>query len=189
MPVDTTPSPYIDKVLSPDDHRVIAKGCRDFLRSVMPGNAPPAQVIDTANAFYGGAIHLFAAIMEGLSPGPDAQESDEHMLDTIDAEIRDFRQRLERLAAAMIARGLKPSVATSEDAVTVQDVRDAARNGVELKPPRDESVHIVLARIGDGPDYRFVEVETASGESIRCPWVDRPDGNAAIVVHPRGGAR
>lgn len=69
--------------------RIAAKWA-DYRERVVPVDAPPVQVRETQMAFYAGAAALFDTVMNGLSPEPDATDSDIGMMDEIMRELTEF---------------------------------------------------------------------------------------------------
>lgn len=66
------------------------KALWESYRIVLPANASPTQIIETRRAFYAGAGALLAAILASLTPGPEPQEADLAMMDSVHAELTQF---------------------------------------------------------------------------------------------------
>jgi hypothetical protein len=69
----------------------------------LPGAPPDSledpqniQRIETRRAFYAGARAVYTEIMKGLTPGPDCQPADIHMLSEIDFELNAFLDAVKR---------------------------------------------------------------------------------------------
>lgn len=70
--------------------KLIAAGFESFRIMVIPPNAPKAQVEEMRMAFFGGAQHLFASIMNTLDAGEEPSDADMKRLDDIHAELDGF---------------------------------------------------------------------------------------------------
>lgn len=68
----------------------------NFRNQVIPKGAPQIQLLEMRRAFYAGAWAYYSLIMNLLEPGTDATEKDLRMMAQLDAEMRDFRDRVEK---------------------------------------------------------------------------------------------
>jgi len=75
-----------------DAGKVIEGGFAGFRLLVIPRDAPQIQVDEMRMAFFGGAQHLFASIMNILDPGLEPSDADLRRMDLIDAELRSFEK-------------------------------------------------------------------------------------------------
>lgn len=79
--------------------KVIEAGWQDYRRQVVPANAGPIQVEECKRAFYAGAVALFSTLVEGVSPDRDeVTPEDEALMESVAAEIADYRDQMALLA-------------------------------------------------------------------------------------------
>lgn len=74
--------------------RIIEKEWFDFAAKVLPGNASEVQRKETRRAFYAGAITLFAAIQDRLSPEADPTPADIGVMESIHQEFLAWERAL-----------------------------------------------------------------------------------------------
>lgn len=83
---------------------LIAAGFVGLQKACIPADAPKVQVDELRNAFFAGAAHLFASIMNILDPGEEPTEADMRRMSLIDAELKaflaDFEARLPTVGSA-----------------------------------------------------------------------------------------
>ena len=86
--------------------KLIDEQWRTYSERVVPANASDAQRMETRNAFYGGAVTLFAAILNSVEPGTEPTDNDLKVFDDLQAEFDDFGAEAEKKALqAKAARG------------------------------------------------------------------------------------
>jgi hypothetical protein len=74
--------------------KYIEKGWEGY-RKLLPPDAPPIQVKETRQAFYGGAAVLFEAIMRTLDPGEEPTDADMQKMKDIQRELSEFGRNLD----------------------------------------------------------------------------------------------
>ena len=57
-------------------------------------DASSVQLQESRRAFYAGAWALYCVIMNNLSPGDEAEPTDTRLMEKLDAEMREFRDRV-----------------------------------------------------------------------------------------------
>jgi hypothetical protein len=67
-----------------------------YRNAVIPKDASPVQLLESRRAFYGGAWALYALMMNSLHPDVEPTESDTKMMAKLDAEMREFGERVKR---------------------------------------------------------------------------------------------
>lgn len=65
-----------------------------FRNAVIPRDAGSAQLQDMRRAFYGGAWALYSLMMNSLDPGTEDTPKDVELMAKLDAEMREFRDRV-----------------------------------------------------------------------------------------------
>lgn len=78
-----------------DEGKIIEGGWQGFRMIVMPKEAPQIQNDEMRKAFYAGAVHLFASIMNILDPGSEPTERDLRRMDQIHQELEAFQKGFE----------------------------------------------------------------------------------------------
>lgn len=79
-----------------DEGKIIEAGWLALRLKAMAPDAPPLQVQEMRMAFFAGAQHLFASIMDILDPGSEPTDRDLRRMDLIDKELRAFIADFER---------------------------------------------------------------------------------------------
>jgi hypothetical protein len=79
-----------------DQGKLIEAGWIAYRHKVVPAGAGTVQVEESRQAFFGGAHHLFASIMEILEPSAEPTENDLKRMDQIDNELKGFIEALQR---------------------------------------------------------------------------------------------
>lgn len=70
--------------------KIIESGWENYRLKVVPATASRVQLDETQKAFYAGAAHLFAAIMDALDPEDAPTAADMRMMDGVVDEIEAF---------------------------------------------------------------------------------------------------
>lgn len=70
--------------------KLLAKQWEIYRKRVIPENAHAIQVIESRRAFYAGAECLMVAVMQNLSDGSETTEADLAVMESIDAELKQF---------------------------------------------------------------------------------------------------
>lgn len=70
--------------------KYVQKAWNSYRKGVVPFNASTAQVADTKDAFYAGALILYQGIMVGFDKGKEVTDNDEKMFDDIHEELKQF---------------------------------------------------------------------------------------------------
>ena len=65
-----------------------------MLRFIVPREASETQVAETRKAFFMGADHLFASIMNVMDSDREVTEEDLRRMDMIEAELKAFRKQV-----------------------------------------------------------------------------------------------
>lgn len=73
-----------------DKGKLIEAGWVGLKIAAIPKDAPPIQLEEMRNAFFAGAQHLFASIMDFLEPGEEPTETDLRRMDNIEKELNEF---------------------------------------------------------------------------------------------------
>lgn len=76
--------------------RLISKAWEGYRRHVLPSDAPEVQVTECRQAFYAGASVLFQSLLGTLDPGLEPTDADMVRMESIDKELREFGQELDR---------------------------------------------------------------------------------------------
>lgn len=63
---------------------------------VIPKDAPQVQLIEMRRAFFAGAWAFYSLLMNSLEPGLDETPKDMALMAQLDAELREFRDRVEK---------------------------------------------------------------------------------------------
>lgn len=79
-----------------DQGKLIEGGWQGFRLYMLPKDAPENQVLSMRLAFFGGAQHLFATIMNILEPGTEATEKDLDRMTLIHRELEEFYKEMTR---------------------------------------------------------------------------------------------
>jgi hypothetical protein len=85
-----------------DDGKLIEAGWMGLRLSVIPLNAPPAQLDDMRLAYMAGAQHLFASIIHTMDPDAEPTEADMNRMQLINDELSAFDEEI-RLRVARAA--------------------------------------------------------------------------------------
>jgi hypothetical protein len=78
---------------------IIEVGWQGFQSTCIPKDASTHQRIDMRNAFFAGAVHLYASIMTGLEGGTEPTSKDMNRMQNIHDEITEFSEKLKELKA------------------------------------------------------------------------------------------
>ena len=78
--------------------KIIERAFESYRDKVLNPDAGTVQVEESRKAFFGGAVTLFTALMFGLSDGDEPQQSDEDLMQSIQDELDEFSQTIEREA-------------------------------------------------------------------------------------------
>lgn len=83
---------FLDKLNSDliDKGLIVKAGFEGYRLMAMHEDAPPVQVRECEMAFFAGAAHLFACLINALDPGDDVTEADITRLEKISAELEAF---------------------------------------------------------------------------------------------------
>ena len=73
-----------------DQGLLIEAGWQTLKMLSLPPNAPQIQIDEMRNAFFAGAQHLFASIIEMLDPEAEVTETDMRRMDAIEKELQNF---------------------------------------------------------------------------------------------------
>jgi hypothetical protein len=73
--------------------KFLETGWNEYRLLINPA-AGEIQVYETKAAFYGGALTLFNALLNGVSAGNDFNEQDDEMMQTLQQEFDEFRKGL-----------------------------------------------------------------------------------------------
>jgi hypothetical protein len=68
----------------------------EFRRKVIPKDAGDVQLIEMRRAFYAGAWAYYSLVMNVLDPGTKVTARDLDIMAALDAELREFAERVER---------------------------------------------------------------------------------------------
>lgn len=79
-----------------DQGLIIKAGWVSFLQMVYPNGTTEQQREELRAAFYGGAHHLYASIMNVLDPGDEPTPDDLRRMALIDHELEAFLQEFKR---------------------------------------------------------------------------------------------
>ena len=71
-------------------HRTVRDEWNDYRAKVVPATAPPMQVRECRRAFYAGAEMLMCQILNTMSPGTDAMQSDMDYIALLHNELLAF---------------------------------------------------------------------------------------------------
>lgn len=73
-----------------DKGKLIEAGWISLRLAALPLNTPADQLEEMRSAFFAGAQHLFASIIEVMTAGDEVTEADLARMALIDAELREF---------------------------------------------------------------------------------------------------
>jgi hypothetical protein len=76
--------------------RLIETQWNDFRVKVIPKDAPPVQLSEMRRAFFAGAWAHYSIIMNSLDAGSEATDKDLVMMADLDAEMREFGERVKK---------------------------------------------------------------------------------------------
>lgn len=76
-----------------DQGKLVEAGWVGYRAMVLDPAAPQIQIDECRMAFFGGAQHVFGAIMTMLEPGDDPTDNDMRRMDAIDKELREFIEK------------------------------------------------------------------------------------------------
>lgn len=68
----------------------IAAAWKSYQKEVLPPDAPPIQISECRQAFYGGAVACYSALMNNISFGHAPTPADVEVVEDIQAEMADF---------------------------------------------------------------------------------------------------
>jgi hypothetical protein len=85
--------------------KYLEPGWKDFERRCVHEDAGDVQRRSMRQAFYAGALVVFATLESQVSQGDEITDADMDLMATIDAELRAFATELKRLAEASRKRG------------------------------------------------------------------------------------
>lgn len=77
-----------------DDNQIIAAGWYALRKMAIPETASAIQLSEMRKAFYAGAQHLYASIMNMLDPGAEPTERDVERMAGIHDELNRFVEKL-----------------------------------------------------------------------------------------------
>lgn len=78
-----------------DQGKIIEAGWIGLRLAAVPDNASAAQLEAMRNAFFAGALHLFATIMSIMDPGDDPTADDLRRMGSISDELDDFIEKFQ----------------------------------------------------------------------------------------------
>ena len=73
-----------------DEGKLIEAGFVGLRIAAIPMDAPEIQVTEIRNAFFAGALHLFASIMDIMDKDREPTENDMKRMDLINKELQAF---------------------------------------------------------------------------------------------------
>jgi hypothetical protein len=76
--------------------KLIETQWHEFRRRVMPKDAGDVQLIEMRRAFFAGAWAYYALVMNVLDVGEEATARDLEIMAALDAEMREFAERVKR---------------------------------------------------------------------------------------------
>lgn len=79
-----------------DEGKIIEAGWLGLEIMAIPPTASKVQLTEMRKAFFAGAHHLFASIMNVLEPGKEATDKDMDRLSLIHHELESFAEELKR---------------------------------------------------------------------------------------------
>jgi len=68
----------------------------NYRNAVIPKAAGSAQLQESRRAFYAGAWAFYSLLMRSLEPGTTETAQDLELMAKLDAEMREFRERVEK---------------------------------------------------------------------------------------------
>lgn len=77
----------------------IQTGWESYRALCIPPNASATQVSESRKAFYGGAAILFGTLIGSTSQDGEPTQDDLDMMDSVAAELREFREEMAAEAA------------------------------------------------------------------------------------------
>lgn len=77
-----------------DQGRLLEAGWISLRLAAIPLDAPAIQLEEMHKAYMAGAQHLYASIMGFFDPGDEPTDADMRRMALIDAELRDFADKL-----------------------------------------------------------------------------------------------
>ncbi len=77
-----------------DEGKLIMAGYAAYCLTVMPKDAGPVQIRECALAYFAGAQHLWASMVEFLEPGADVTDKDEERMEKIFVEMEEITSQL-----------------------------------------------------------------------------------------------
>lgn len=80
----------------------LKRGWDRYLIEVIPPTAGEVQKEESRRAFYAGAVHLFATVMEMMTPGKECTEEDVKNMNSIHDELVDFKEEMKLVAEASL---------------------------------------------------------------------------------------
>jgi hypothetical protein len=88
----------IDKITAEwaDKGQVVEGGWRAFLAVGMDKKAPPMQIEEMRKAYFLGAQHLFASVLNMLGPGSEPTEKEMRRMDLLRHEMERFVLEMRR---------------------------------------------------------------------------------------------
>jgi len=81
-----------------DEGKIIEGGWQSLRMLTLSPNATPLQLEEMRRAFFAGAQHLFASMMNMLDAGNDATDDDMRRMILIDSELAAFREEIVKSA-------------------------------------------------------------------------------------------
>ena len=76
--------------------KLIATEWENYKRAVLPKDAPAVQVTESRRAFYAGSWAFYALVMNLLDSDREPTEKDLQMMANLDAEMREFGERVKK---------------------------------------------------------------------------------------------
>ena len=68
-----------------------------YRNAVIPKDAGTTQLMESRRAFYGGAWAFYSLLMNSLDPStPDDTPKDLELMEKLDREMREFKERVEK---------------------------------------------------------------------------------------------
>jgi hypothetical protein len=76
--------------------KLIETEWNNYRNAVIPKDAPPVQVVESRRAFFAGAWALYALQMNHLDEDREPTEADLKFMASLDAEMRQFGERVKK---------------------------------------------------------------------------------------------
>jgi hypothetical protein len=82
--------------ISGDDMKLIETQWNEFRRKVLPKEAGDVQLTEMRRAFFAGAWAYYSLVMSILDVGEEATARDLDIMAALDAEMREFAERVKK---------------------------------------------------------------------------------------------